>query len=557
MRLLARVTLLLSLCYAAAPPTLAQTPQIAGTGSINGRITVGDKPAPNVMVVLTPVNVNGPNLKVVGRATTDADGQFRLLNIAAGRYEVTPITPTYTVALGGATTFRRQGMTINLADGETIEKLDFALVRGGVITGRVTDADGRPVIGENVRLALAGQGESRAGSFFQNPFMYQTDDRGVYRIFGLPPGNYLVSVGEDSKGGVVRAGMGRGGFYARTFHPGVTDKTKAAVIELAEGTEATNVDITMGRRSETYMVSGRVVDAETGKPVVGVSMGYGALQDGERRMGGVVIGPRTDTEGRFRFEGLVPGRFAAFTAAREQSESYSVPVTFEINEGDVANLVVKVRRGVTLSGVVVIDGTNERAVLAKLSQLRIGYWPEAETPTTPSFGEGERINPDGSFAIMGLCPGKVRLLLRDWPTTPKGFTLLRVERDGIEQRAGIVDIPASGQIAGVRLVLEYGTGVLRGQVRIENGTLPENSSLFVSARRPSQIEPTLPGAQVDARGRFLMEGLPPGEYELRLGGNLSGQRIRPVTQRVNVSNGTETTVTLVIDLNPQEEPDKR
>jgi protocatechuate 3,4-dioxygenase beta subunit len=447
-------------------------------------------------------------------------------------------------------------MTINLAEGETIEKIDFALVRGGVITGRVTDADGRPVIGEQVRLAPAGQSDARTGSLFNNPFMYLTDDRGIYRIYGLQPGRYLVSIGEDSKGGMVRMGAARAGVYTRTFHPNVTDETKATVIELMEGTEATGVDITLGRRTETYAVAGRVVDAETGKPINGISMGYGSLREGDKQMGGFGIGTRTDEDGRFHFEGLVPGRYAVFTVSREQSDSYSLPAPFEISDADVTNLTVKVRRGVTLSGVAVIEGTNDRAILAKVAGLRINHWPESESLVAPTFGEGTRINADSSFVITGLSPGKVRLMLSEWPPQ-KGFTLVRVEREGVEQRAGMIEIPSSGQVAGVRLVFEYGTGVIRGQVRVENGALPENAYLFVSARRPSQTEPTLPGAQVDARGRFLMEGLPSGEYELRLGGNLSGQRIAPLIQKVNVTNGTETQATFVIDPSAKGETEKR
>jgi hypothetical protein len=82
--------------------------------------------------------------------------------------------------------------------------------------------------------------------------------------------------------------------------------------------------------------------------------------------------------------------------------------------------------------------------------------------------------------------------------------------------------------------------------------------LYVSARRPSASEPTLPGAEVDARGRFVMEGMPPGEYQLRLGGNTgrSNQRIPVVVQNVNVTNGVETQVTLVLDLTAKGETDK-
>lgn len=556
MRFLARATLILGLFCGAVVCAQAQT--ALATGTITGRVTIGDKPAQGVSVLLLPANQDGPQRKPVARATTDADGQFRLMNLAAGRYEVSPVTPSF-VSQANSMQERNQTKRINLTEGETIDKLDFTLVRGGVITGRVVEADGRPVIGQNVRLATASPDAKRRGgmSYFSSN-MFQTDDRGIYRIYGIPPGPYVVSVGEDSRVGMVRLGVGRDGFYVRTFHPNTTDESKATILEVTEGGEATNVDITLNQRLTTYSATGRVIDAETGKAIPNITTGYGSLRERENRMGSIGLGTRTDAEGNFRFEGLRPGRYAAFISPTERSEDYSAPVTFEINEGDVSGLTIKVRRGASISGVAVIEGVSDRAVLARLSQLKISYWPESEKLAVPVFGQGERINPDGSFRIIGLQPGKLRLMLGGWPP-PKGFTLLRVERDGVEQRAGIVEVPAGAHVTGVRFVLEYGTAILRGQVRVENGTLPEGSHLYVSARRPSASEPTLPGAEVDARGRFVMEGLPPGEYQLRLGGNTGrgGQRIPVVVQNVSVTNGVETAVTLVLDLNAKSETDKR
>jgi protocatechuate 3,4-dioxygenase beta subunit len=567
MKFLARLTLILSLlgCVAACAPeevvvVAAQASQATGTGTITGRVTIGDKPAQGIAVLLLPTNLYGPERKPVARATTDTDGQFRLMNLAAGRYEVAPVAPAF-VSAANLMHERNQGKSVNLAEGETIDKLDFSLVRGGVITGRVTDADARPVIGQNVRLATAAaQGNERRGGgsmFSFSSSMFQTDDRGIYRIYGIPPGTYVVSVGEDSRSGMARIGIGRGGVYTRTFHPNATEESKAAVIEVTEGGEATNVDITLNRRVTTYSVSGRVIDAETGKPLANIRTGYGSLRENEPQVGAIGLGTRTDADGYFRFEGLMPGRYAAFTATSERSEDYSTPVSFEVNEGDVSGLTIKVRRGASISGVAVIEGASDRAALARLAQVRIYYWPESNDKlVVPIFGQGERVNPDGSFRISGLPPGKFRLMLGGWPP-PKGFSLLRVERDGVEQRAGIVDVPAGGQVTGVRFVLEYGTAILRGQVRVENGTLPEGAHLYVSARRPTAAEPTLPGAEVDARGRFVMEGLPAGQYELRLGVNgLVGQRIPAVVQNVSVTNGVETQVTLVIDMAAKDETNK-
>src|SRR6185295_19190434 len=86
-----------------------------------------------------------------------------------------------------------------------------------------------------------------------------TDDRGIYRMFGLMPGRYNVAAGrgDTTFNGQVSAGRSR---YTQVFHPDATDQTKATVVEISEGTEATNIDITLGRALQTFTVAGRVVD---------------------------------------------------------------------------------------------------------------------------------------------------------------------------------------------------------------------------------------------------------------------------------------------------------
>src|SRR6185503_7780836 len=82
---------------------------------------------------------------------------------------------------------------IILSANEDLSDIDMKLVRGAVITGRVTDAENKPVIGESVSLQLVDENgaPSRFGSSrSSHDEMYQTDDRGVYRIYGLAGGRY-------------------------------------------------------------------------------------------------------------------------------------------------------------------------------------------------------------------------------------------------------------------------------------------------------------------------------------------------------------------------------
>jgi protocatechuate 3,4-dioxygenase beta subunit len=554
MRFPARHAFLTALMLGAMLSTVsAQTAQKPGTGIITGRVTLGGKAIAGVGVALLPVE-RMMNRAAIARAATDYEGRYRLTNVPAGRYTVMAMAP----ALVGQTedTYGEPGKMVTIAEGETVEKIDFTLVKGGVITGRVTDGDGAPVIGERVHLNQVGKpGQNRLrGLSNANPFMYETDDRGIYRLYGIAPGRYTISIGEVAEGGAVRFGFGGRGYYARTFHPDVIEEAKATVIEINEGTEATNVDISVGRKSKSFTASGRVVD-ESGKPVAGVRVGNGAVMKDGNRMGGFGWGNITDAKGTFRLDGLLPGRYAAFVwnEGERAVDGYSDTVPFEITEGNVSGLELKMQRGASISGVALIEGTNDRTALAKLSQLSLGVNVEAEGLAAPNYAS-VKIAPDGSFRITGLRPGKARLYLAVYPPIP-GFTLGRIELQGVPQRE--IELTPGAQITGVRVVIEHGSGSVRGIVKIENGVLPENARMIVYARRRGDTTggPPNRGAQVDSRGRFVIEGMSAGDYELTLQAfvvETPARRMMSVKQNVTVSNGVEAEVTMTLDLSAKQ-----
>ena len=89
--------------------------------------------------------------------------------------------------------FGSRAKAIDLADGENVENQEIALKRGAVITGRVTDASGKPLVEQRVELTrLDERGQPARGAPGFSPYANLTDDRGIYRIYGLQAGRYLV-----------------------------------------------------------------------------------------------------------------------------------------------------------------------------------------------------------------------------------------------------------------------------------------------------------------------------------------------------------------------------
>ena len=169
-----------SLSAQSTPKQTTKTPR----SSISGRVTIKEKGAAGVVVALRKAEGASP-FEALQRATTDQDGYYRINNVPPGSYDVSPSAPAYVPA--GAKEPRNRNVLVG--EDENVESIDFALVRGGAITGRVTDADGRPVIQQEVTVYPANAFDQVTP---QRPAFRvgaaTTDDRGIYRVYGLLPG---------------------------------------------------------------------------------------------------------------------------------------------------------------------------------------------------------------------------------------------------------------------------------------------------------------------------------------------------------------------------------
>src|SRR5215510_11973619 len=343
----------------------------AGTATVSGRVILKGEPARGVMVILQ-TQYQGP--LNAPRAKTDESGRFHFTGLPAGRYSVSALSPGYASPEDNNYPGMR-GKTLTLADGERVENVDLEIKRGGVIAGRVADSQGRPVIEERVNLSKLDANNQPRGIFFYSPNfdMYQTDDRGLYRIFGLSEGRYLVSVGYGENFGSASI-TSRREFYPRVFYPNAITESEAKVIQVSEGSEATNIDITVIDPKQTQDVYGRVVDAGSGQPVAGVEVVLGGVTRDGRYAGGYGgSGARSGPNGEFRMFGVMPGKYAILARPDEQIGGgfISDPVIVEISEDAMIGVEVRVRQGASISGVVVIEGTNDPKIQAKLSQVSL------------------------------------------------------------------------------------------------------------------------------------------------------------------------------------------
>ncbi|HZI87930.1 MAG TPA: carboxypeptidase-like regulatory domain-containing protein [Pyrinomonadaceae bacterium] len=497
---------------------------IKGTVSLKGKGVAG--------IVVNAIPKNGvEQRRPQYRGVTDHEGKYTITNIPSGTFQFTPELLDYASA-------DQSGQTLLLTEGETIEDVDFELTRGSVITGRVTAA-GKPLIEQNVIVQRIDNSMLRS---------IRTDDRGVYRAFGLKAGKYNIYVGKP------QTFMGQSSRFNQTFYPATTDLEKAQTIDLAEGAEVKDIDIKVELNEEAtdrYSVSGTIVEAGNGRPVSGMRL---RLQRTDARgFQPLNIVAISDKEGRFKFDEISPGNYTVMIAALSNTVLRTESAAFTVTDGDVTDVAVKAVRRASIFGVLVFEGVRNKLALPPLGSLFVNGYVVREGSSEGRFGESARVGADGSFHMTGLSDGVVTFSLGSTVgPMAQGLSIARVELNGIVQARGL-EIKGDESIIGVRLVLKFLSGVIRGAIKATNGDFPPGTHFSAVLRNPSTDSPgPLKPAIVDSRGRFFIDGLADGTYEIVVYVTVFGpntpRKSFTAKQPATILDGNVTDVVVTVDL---------
>jgi carboxypeptidase family protein len=536
--------IILSLTVVAA----AQDPADRQNASISGRVTVSGQSAQGIKVSLVPGPYGSPETPGRQSARTDENGRYEFKGLAAGRYGL--IAASYTYANADLLTSQKGNFfkLCAVAAGEKLEGQDITLTRGGAITGRITGADGGPLIVERVQLTFVDStGKRQAFPASVNEDMWLTDDRGVYRLFGLPPGRYLVSAGIEIGQGGFGSNSGRG-FYRRVYYPDASEVEQAKLIEVKEGGEVIDIDIRLGPPEQSFTVSGRAIDATDGKLIPRALLHFGPADKRTKKAQSYIVGAPANERGEFRFGGLPPGRYVIGGAPDQARNYYGDPVEFEVKDEDIKSLDVKLSRGASISGAVLIEGVADPA--AMLRSAKIWIIPRSLEPERAFENRSlapATVEPNGSFQIKALPPERIRLEVGGEGSK---LHMSRVEREGAEVRDAF-KLNSGEQVMGVRVVLAPATGALRGRMNLP-GPLPDGSSLELTLRPAGGGEQSERPLQLDMGAGFVAQNLPAGDYEIIVklknvdsGGNQASVEVS--RRRVNVRDGATTEIVLTVE----------
>ena len=464
----------------------------------------GGRPVIAAIVRLMP---SGSTMAPPKLAFTDGDGAYRFVlpGQAAGTYRVAATSDGYVSVEYGQQRTLDAGEEISVAPGEERARIDITLARPGAFAGRLFDEYGDPVEGVAVRASQVRWVDGRRRLVELAPFTRPTDDLGRFRIFGLEPGEYVVSAGV----GQILTGQPSADLpgYGTTYYPGTPNPAEAQRVVVGRSQDVSGIDFPIAR-VKTSRVAGRAVDS-TGEPITG-----GIALVPSRRSGAVVatqLGAKIERDGQFEFPNVTPGEYVLQSSRHRSSgwnegESSSQFVT--VNGVDVADLVVRTTVGSTLSGRVVLSGGGTIAP----GQIELLAMP-ADTDLSPLIGGGPaRATPDEDlkFQMAGLSgPRRLRVT-----RVPPGWGLQAILANGSDVTDTPLPFGKPGQsLTDVEVVLSQRVTIVSGRATTRGRGIAASILVFAADRQlwypQSRFFKRTTSA---ADGTFTIEGLAAGEF---------------------------------------------
>ncbi len=498
----------------------AQTPEtnvVVDPATVSGKVSVEGKAAANVLVAIVKASARY-NEKPQATARTDADGKFSLEQIPAGSYYLQPEIPGFVFADDDdGKSFGYNGKFVILEAGEKVENFNIRLVRGAVITGKLIDGDGKPLISEQIKLETYNEKSEKVFArydFFAGQGL--TDDLGVYRFYGLKAGKYLVSFGLSAKnGGIYESnGVTKKFYYPQVFYSSATAEKDAKIVELSVGETVENIDLRTGKKNSTFSVSGTLINEEIGKPFE-KSNGYiMAIPLGEESEFGYAR-DSVKENGSFKLEGFLPGKYTVKIRffPENETEFYSPQTVFEVGDKNLTNLKIYAKKGLSLSGICVLENKSQNDIPVNLAGISL-------TAFGDQFNIGKRftsyrqtqVNPDGTFRFAALEAGEVKILLSN---RIPGLKIKKIEKDGVPFEK--INLVKDKSLKDLLVTIRYGTNRLRGEIRFENGgEVPADSEIRLIAKPSESGRLDKSRAVADERGKFLLEDLTPEHYVVQI-----------------------------------------
>ncbi len=498
-----------------------QEPKPKREGVITGRILADGRPVAGAQLI---VQSAGGKIGDVQTVASDEDGNFKVIGLSPGSYSILTQIPGY-VAPPDSSGPRKHRIG---------EYVTISLIKGGVITGRVTDEFGEPMVGVRVMAHRVRTPEGKP-DFDSNVMNLQeggreTDDRGVYRIFGLEPGVYVVGLNGIS---YSLMGVAQSRNEMPVYHPS-SARSAAAEITVHSGDEVSSIDIrhrAVRGRSVSGTVSGEV---EGGGLINAVGVTLLGAADKQPVAMAMLLGDRS-----FSLRGVEDGEYdlAAMRFTESMDISASVPRRVTVKGADLSGIELKLLKLGSIEGRIVMERSKQNEACQdgddfSVEEILLNPVRDEKTPSVLSVlasmetavgALNDAPDAGGAFVLKTVEPGRTRIET-DLPGESLYVRSITQKSPGAPKpvdvsQTGIV-VKSGEKVRGIEVAIAEGAASLAGKVVPANETakLPKGIRVHLIPAEVAAANDVLRYYEKTANndGSFELRKLAPGKYFLHL-----------------------------------------
>jgi hypothetical protein len=495
----------------AVPPRDAPAAAAKGTGVIRGRVVAADtgRPLRRARITVSSSELGSNSSR---STSTDQLGRYEFRELPAARYRVAVTRSGYLGLDYGQRRPGEQGRPLQLAEAGLAERIDFALPRMSVVTGRVSDETGEPMEGVTViaMRSLFFEGRRRLVPIATAT----TDDEGEYRLQKLAPASYVVMASTRETWTVVDPNGKEAVFgYAPTYFPGILSGAEARRVPVALGQQIPSIDLSLipGRAAK---ISGTALDSR-GKAFTRVNLSddiRGINFASFRGAGSAAVA----ADGSFTITNVTPGEYR-LSAARTTGEPGGDPelaeTTVIVDGNDLENVVLSGSVGGTVSGRIVVDGG---AAPPKWSSVQVSVRQPLRNQSSPGLlgtfrnSGSARVKEDGTFVVEHVFD-RARFQV----TLPEGWMLKSVTHGDKDITDAELSMRSGEALDDVDVVITDRVTTVSGQLIDDKNQPIHEATLIVFRSEANQwfeSSRAVRAARPDQQGQWRLRALPPGDY---------------------------------------------
>lgn len=520
-------------------------------GAITGRVvSAGGEPVSGASVYLSSIGATSQ-----GRSTmVDAAGSFKLDGLEAGAYSLFANAPGFVPEVPTSTNDQRRFYHVG-------DSVTFTLIKGGVITGTVTTSTNTPVINASVRAFRVRNDKGEPVQGVTSPLRERlTDDRGVYRLYGLAPGSYVISAGGPGRS----FGPFNGSQYENDAPTYAPSSTRDMAVEIAvRGGEEITADIQY-RGEPGHAISGTLA----GLSLTQSTMFSGAsISLTEVRTRAVLMYANASSFNSygFAFYGVSDGEYELYAQRYSQTGDSvgSEARRIKVQGADLTGINLSLAPLASITGRLVLesnppaDCVKHRSTASQETVIGARRYVPETTPARPAAraqtataevplslvnqGADAVSNAKGDFTLRNLQMGSYRIdsqlpgagwYLRSiaigTPTTTAKPSDPNIPRDGLNLKSG-------ERVAGLTVTITEGAGGLRGHISVAEGQrVPPGLRVYLVPAEHDSAENVLrffeAAAETDAS--FAIGNIAPGRYWIIARSNDDGDptKVKPIRQ---------------------------